>query len=154
MKRYVGLALLAPMLAAANLAQAMPADQKADARTEAGVLAVDHAWGDAEANGDVDFVARLLSPGYRSIGTNGKATDREAILASTKRHGASPDYKVKVAAWRQEHPTHGEVALFGDTAILTWISDAEANRGAVQSCDIFAYREGHWTAVYSQHLGA
>jgi len=25
--------------------------------------------------------------------------------------------------------------------------------GAIQSCDIFVYRGGHWRAVYSQHVG-
>ena len=100
--------------------------------------------------------ASLISelPGYRSIGADGKTTDREAILRSTRRHGASPDYKAKVAAWRLQHPSHGEVALFGDTAILTWVSDAADSRGKVQSCDIFVYRDRHWRAVYSQHVGA
>ena len=154
MKRSMCGALLALSFAVSGGAHAVPGRDTPDARTAAAVLAADNSWGDAEAEGNVAFVAQLLLPGYRSIGADGKATDREAILRSTRRHAASPDYKAKVAAWRLQHPSHGEVALFGDTAILTWVSDAADSRGKVQSCDIFVYRDRHWRAIYSQHIGA
>jgi len=154
MKRCIHSAFLALSLGASSGAQPMPARAAPDARTAAAVLAVDNAWGDAEAEGNVAFVSQLLLPGYRSIGTDGKTTGRDAIVKNTQRHAGSPDYKAKVAAWRQQHPSHGEVALFGDTAILTWVSDAPDSRGAVQSCDIFVYRDRHWRAIYSQHVGA
>ena len=154
MKRYMCGALLALSFGVSSAGHAMPGRDTPDARTAAAVLAADNAWGDAEAGGNVAFVAQLLLPGYRSIGADGKTTDREAILKSTRRHGASPDYKAKVAAWRLQHPSHGEVALFGDTAILTWVSDAPDSRGKVQSCEIFVYRDRPWRAVYSQHVGA
>ncbi|MEO6216241.1 MAG: nuclear transport factor 2 family protein [Sphingomonas sp.] len=154
MRRSMRGALLALSLGVSSGAHAVPGRDTPDARTAAAVLAVDNAWGDAEAGGNVTFVGQLLLPGYRSIGTDGKTTDREAILKSTKRHAASPDYKAKVTAWRQQHPSHGEVALFGDTAILTWVSNAADSHGKVQSCDIFVYRDRHWRAIYSQHVGA
>jgi len=124
-----------------------------DARTADAVIAVDNSWGKAEAEGNAASVSQLLMPGYRSIGADGRTTDRDTIVRNTMLHAGSSDYRVKVATWRQQHPSHGEVALFGDTAILTWVSDASANRGAIQSCDIFVYRDGHWRAIYSQHVG-
>jgi len=153
MNRLVWIAALALTVGRAGGAFAMPGGDKPDAKTPAAVLAADDAWGDAEIDGDAAFVARLLLSGYRSIGADGKTTSRDAIIASARQHAGSPEYKAKVAAWRAHHPSHGEVALFGDTAILTWISDAPESRGKVQSCDIFAYRAGHWRAVYSQHVG-
>lgn len=153
MNRLLWIAAFALTAGAAGSAFGKPGGDKPDARTPAAVLAVDDAWGNAEIDGDAAFVARLLLPGYRSIGADGKTTSRDAIIDSARQHAGSPEYKAKVAAWRAQHPSHGEVALFDDTAILTWISDAPESRGKIQSCDIFAYRAGHWRAVYSQHVG-
>ena len=135
----------------ATVAAAAPASHASDARTAEAVIGVDDAWGMAE--GDVAYVGQLPLPGYRSIGSDGKTTTRDAIIMSTRRHAADPDYKARVASWRQQHPSHAEVALFGDIAILTWVPDAVGRGGQVQSCDIFVYRGGHWRAVYSQHVG-
>jgi hypothetical protein len=91
-------------------------------------------------------------PGYRSVAADGKTAGRETILASTRSHAASPDYRTKVIAWRREHPSHGEVALFGDTAVLTWVSEEAGSEGRIRSCDVFVYRAGRWRAIYSQHI--
>lgn len=152
MNRYSCGAVLALGVAAATGGQA--AAHRPERQTAAAVIAVDDAWGKAEADGVAAFVGQLLMPGYRSIGADGKMTDRDSIIQNTMRHAGSSDYRTKVAAWRRQHPSHGDVALFGDTAILTWVSDASANRGAIQSCDVFIYRDGHWRAIYSQHVGA
>jgi hypothetical protein len=138
-------------LPSAGTAEVRPAPEP---RTAAAVLAADNGWGDAETRGDVAFVDALLSDGYRSIGHDGKVRTKVEILASTRAKGGTPARAAEVAAWRAQHPTQGNVALFGDTAVLTWMTAGTTNAGMVMSCDIFVYRDGRWRAIYSQHSDA
>lgn len=152
MKRLPHTALaLAAILAPAGAAEARPAPEP---RTAAAVLAADNAWGDAETRGDVAFVDALLADGYRTIGHDGKVRTKADVLAGTRARGGTPQRAAEVAAWRAQHPTKGEVALFGDTAVLTWVTAGTTNPAMVMSCDIFVYRGGRWHAIYSQHSDA
>ena len=142
---------LAVTLPCAGAADARPAREP---HTAAAVLAADNGWGDAETRGDVAFVDALLAAGYRTIGHDGKVRTKADVLASTRSRGGTPARAAEVAAWRAQHPTQGTVALFGDTAVLTWMSTGPTNPGLVRSCDIFVYRDGRWRAIYSQHSDA
>jgi hypothetical protein len=146
-----GIAVAAAILSATGAADARYAT---DPRTAAAVLAADDAWGQAEERGDVAFVDALLLADYRSIGHDGKVRNKSDILTSTRKKGGTPQRAAEVAAWRAQHPTRGLVTLFGDTAVLSWVSTSSANPGAVASSDIFVYRNGRWHAVYSQHSDA
>lgn len=149
--KHLLLATLALAVAAPATAEARPAPEP---HTAAAVLAADNAWGDAETRGDVAFVDALLADGYRTIGHDGKVRTKADVLTSTRARGGTPQRAAEVAAWRAQHPTEGTVALFGDTAVLTWVTAGATNAGMVKSCDIFVYRDGHWHAVYSQHSDA
>ena len=124
-----------------------------DARTAEAVEAVDDAWSKAEESGDVAYVDWLLLPGYRSVGHAGEITTKDGILANTRPHPGSADRAAKIAAWRAAHPP-SEVSIFGDTAILTWVSTKPGAPRPISSVDVFTYRDGHWRAVYSQHTDA
>jgi len=141
-------------LIALSGAAAAAADSKVEAKSAAAVKAADDAWGEAEANGDYAYVDRLLLPGYQSIGANGKATSKEKIVAGTHERGRSAERIAQIAEWKAAHPTRPEITIFGDTAVLTWVSAAPEKAGSVLSSDIFVYRKGHWRAVYSQHSTA
>ena len=127
------------------------APRPADARTAEAVIAEDMAWGDAEMRGDADFVDWLLLPGYRSIGHDGKATDKATIVTGTRDPEKVKAYAAKAAAYRAKWPSHPEVAMYGDTAVLAWTTTDPQTATPVRSCDIFVYRDGHWHAIYSQH---
>ena len=135
---------------------AMPARAQAprEERTAEAVVRADLAWGDAETRGDVAFVSALLLDNYVSVASNGRATTRAEIIESTRRHGGSPERAALVAAWRAAHPTRSEVTLSGDTAILKWVSTQAGADGTVSSVDVFAYTDGRWRALYSQHSTA
>jgi hypothetical protein len=76
----------------------------ADAKTAAGVITVDNAWGAAEESGDTAFVEHVLAPDYRSIGAEGQITDRAAILARV--HSShDPGRTARIAAYKTAHPT-------------------------------------------------
>lgn len=143
------------MVAMAALAVAAPAIAADEPRTAAAVIAADEAWGAAEVNGDAAFVEDLLLQGYQSIRPDGKATSREAIVASVrKRGGRSETLATQVAAWKAAHPTLARVSIYGDTAILTWTLVPSSSTGTVSSSDVFTYRGGRSHAVYSQHSTA
>lgn len=125
-------------------------------KTAAAVLAADDAWGAAEVRGDAAFVDWLLMPDYRSVNPNGTVTPKAKIVDGAKSRSGSKaaEMAVSVAAWKVAHPMRGDVALFGDTAVLTWISIRSDAGEPVSSCDVFVYRAGHWHAIYSQHSTA
>ncbi|HSI16767.1 MAG TPA: nuclear transport factor 2 family protein [Sphingomonas sp.] len=148
--------LHAALVLVATLPSAGPAEARPvpEPHTAAAVLAADNGWGDAETRGDVAFVDALLADGYRTIGHDGKVRTKADVLASTRARGGTPARAAEVAAWRAQHPTQGNVALFGDTAVLTWVTAGATDSGKVMSCDIFVYRGGRWRAIYSQHSDA
>jgi hypothetical protein len=129
-----------------------------DPHTAAAVRSADDAWAAAEEAGDAAFVDWLLLPGYQSVGANGKATSKAAIVAHTTQILTDPHARgaraAAVAAWKANHPSQAVVTLYGTTAVLTWVSAGASGKDAVYSCDIFFYREGHWRAIYSQHTAA
>jgi hypothetical protein len=148
-----GLAVAASFMVAALPAGAQAA-AAAEAKTAAAVRAADDAWGAAEMRGDAAFVDRLLLPAYRSIGPDGKVTTKAAIVEHARARRGATDAVAQVAAWKAAHPVRAEVAITGDTAVLTWVSTKPGSGEPVASCDIFVYRDGRWHAIYSQHTSA
>jgi len=136
-------------LASVLLAPSQPVPHSA-----AAVTALDDAWLQAEIRGDGDYLEKLLMGEYRSIGADGKVASKQDIVAHARARGNSPKMAARVAQWRADHPTHAEVTIAGDTAILTWISNKPGANATVSSCDIFVYTDGRWRALYSQHSAA
>ena len=146
------LIVIVAMLGAAYSAVAKPELHSATA-----VIRADEAWGDAEAAGNSEFVDDLLLPEYRSVGNDGHTASKSKIVEGTRKRAESAAaiaaYAEQVAAWRKAHPSHAEVTISDDTAVLRWVLDASTT-GAMSSCDVFVYRKGRWRALYSQHTGA
>lgn len=142
--------LLLTLLPLPLLADGPPAVDET-ARSAAAVQAVDQHWLEAETRSDTAWLDGLLLPGYRSIGADGKATGKAAILAYAARHGGSAKMKHEVAAWQAAHPLTQQVTLQGDTAIVSFVSTAPASKGKLYSSDVFVYADGRWRALYSAH---
>jgi hypothetical protein len=140
---------LLPLLIAASTPALAP-----EPRTPEAVLAADDAWGEAELAGDTKFLDQLLLLEYRSVGQDGRVTDKAKIVAHARMHSGSAEQAAKVAAWKAAHPTRGEVTIFGDTAVLRWVLLKPESGDPVSSSDIFVYRGDHWHAIYSQHTSA
>lgn len=125
-------------------------------RTEAAVVAADAAWSKAEDEGDVVFLDDLLAPDYQSIAPDGKSTGKAQILEAARKHTAlAPEERKAIvaqnAAWAALHIGTNRVVISGETAVLTRVSGMAGKEGRVASCDVFAYRDGRWHALYSQH---
>ena len=118
------------------------------------VRATDDAWGAAEVRGDANFLDRLLLPEYQSVGSDGKVTTKASIVAHARSRGPSSELAAQVSAWKASHPTHSEVLITGDTAVLTWASSKPGSTGAITSSDVFVHRADGWKALYSRHTAA
>jgi hypothetical protein len=123
-------------------------------KTEAAVLLVDQHWTDAEIHGDVAYVDQLLLPGYRTVNPDGIVKVKADILESARKNGQSDEMALKVAQYLKDHPMGKSVALVGDTAVITFYSEALGPQKGLLSCDVFVYMDGKWHALYSQHTTA
>lgn len=144
------------LLATASLIGAAPAEQR---RTAAQVIALDKQWSQAEDDGDAAWLEELLSPDYQSIAVDGSAIDRDHILATARRNATLDparrrEMAAKNAAWLAQHAGTMRVVLSGDTAVLTFVSKMQGKTGLVMSSDVFAWHDGRWHALYSQHSNA
>ncbi len=123
-------------------------------RTKEAVIAADERWGQAEQDGNSQYVDHLLLDGYTSIGSAGKVTTKAQIVKGAKERGKSAEYSKMVADWKAKHPSVANVAIYGDTAVLTWLPTNAGSTPPVNSSDIFVFRDGDWRAIYSQHTTA
>ena len=132
-------------------AYASTADETA--RNEAAVIAVDQHWLEAEESGDTAYLDDLLLPDYRSVGADGIAHPKSAIVAHAEKNRGSDTERRTVEAWIKAHPSGKSVVLHGDTAILSFYDPASGPQQGVRSSDIFVYVDRRWRALYSQHSG-
>jgi hypothetical protein len=134
--------------------QAVASQSKNEPQTAEAVMSADDGWMDAEIRGDGKYLSNLLLDGYVSIGSTGKITTKEQIISSAVKRGKSEQFAKDVSNWKSAHPSKASVAIFGDTAILTWNSNDPNSKTPVHSSDVFVYRNGHWLAIYSQHTSS
>lgn len=122
------------------------------AHTEAAVIAVDQHWLDAELDGDTAYLERLLLPEYRSVGADGVAHAKAAIVAHAAQNRGSDAARRRVEAWLAAHPSGTSVAIHGDVAVLSFYDPRLGPQQGVRSSDIFVYGgDRRWHALYSQH---
>jgi hypothetical protein len=162
---------VAAMFAAASPTRANPAPSAVPApaaapavavdetlQNEAALRAVDDHWGRAEQDGDVAYLAQLLSPEYRSIGVRGEATPRAALLEHAGRRTGSAEARAearkKVEAFKQTHPTEMAVVLHGTLGIVSFFNPKRGEDHSVRGADVFIYEGHRWHAVYSLHNAA
>ncbi|MGH8157394.1 MAG: nuclear transport factor 2 family protein [Rhodanobacter sp.] len=137
------------MIASSPAAIAAGSDETA--RNESAVIAVDQHWLEAELGGDTAYLDDLLLPEYRSVGADGVAHPKAAIVAHAAKNRGSDEERNKVEAWLKTHPSGKSVVIHGDTAILSFYDPVLGATKGVRSSDIFVYVEGRWHALYSQH---
>jgi hypothetical protein len=155
MKRNIAFGILVGMAGIAASNRSLAADAAGETeKTEAAVLLVDQHWTDAEVRGDVAYVDQLLLPGYRTVNPDGIVKEKADILESARKNGQSDTMASKVAQYLKDHPMGKSVALEGDTAVVTFYSEALGPQKGLLSCDVFVYLDGRWHALYSQHTTA
>jgi hypothetical protein len=140
------------LIAATPAARAAGIDESA--RSEAAVIAVDQHWLQAELGGDSAWLDAMLLPEYRSVGADGVAHAKAAIVAHAAKNRGSGEERRKVEAWLNAHPSGKSVVIHGGTAVLSFYDPVLGPQKGVRSSDIFVYVDGRWHAIYSQHSAA
>ena len=101
-------------------------------------------WNDAFMRGKTDYLECLLAPDYASVSPIG-VHDRVWELEHSRKNKGSSDPIPEVPGMRFEiHGNTGVMHLFKPTS-------ADGKRPAQYMADIFAFQDGAWRAVYSQH---
>jgi hypothetical protein len=129
------------------------AKAKAEAHTEAAVLAADDDWLAAELRGDVAALDARLMPSYRDVTPIGKVHTKSELLAGcAKRANKVTTPALQAAAdFRAQHPEVEHVLIEGDTALVQFESVKPEEKGIIRSMDVFVYKDGHWRGLYSAH---
>jgi len=139
----------------ASPARADPDEAKRD---EAALRAIDDHWGRAEEEGDVAYLAQLLGPEYRSIGSTGKVTTRAALLEHTRRRAGSAAARDEARkareAFKAAHPTQVSVVLHGTVGIVSFSNPKRGADQVVRGADVFVYEDNRWYAICSFHNAA
>ena len=107
---------------------------------EASVRAVENGWNAAFVTGDAAALDALLTPAYVSVGSNGAAHDKAAIIKAATTYAAQHPGQQATPM-----PASSTVELIGSTALVRHHGEKET------SMDLFKFEGGHWRAVYSQH---
>jgi len=149
----VALALTAMHPSRAHAQAAVPAAERE--MTVAGARAAEEHWDRAELDGETGYLDDLLLPEYRSVGGNGSVHPKAAIIAGAKKNAANRDAAAAAAdSFRKAHPTRTDVALHGNTAVVTFVSLVPASHEAIRGADILVFVDGRWHALYSAHSSA
>jgi len=116
--------------------------QSADAVS---IKRVEQAWTDAFLHGGTDYLQCLLTQDYVSVSAKGVPRDRMAIIGFAEKNKGKDTPMPSLP-----EPT---IEIYGNTAVVRSDSPAapDGKYPAMYSSDIFAFQDGAWHAVYSQH---
>ena len=124
------------------------ADQGSRTERDEAVLAqIQQALAKAWVGGDRATIERIIAPEWRSIGPDGRASDRASVLADVFEKRAHKILRVEVDDVR--------VQVFGDAAVVTGRTHGVGEfTGApydvvIRFTDTFVRRKGQWHAVAS-----
>jgi len=105
---------------------------------------VEDRWTEAFMRGGTDYLNCLLAPQYASISPIG-VHDRAWELETAAKHKGSSTPIPEVSGMTFE--------IYGNTGVMRLFKPASADgkQAAQYMADIFAFQDGAWRAVYSQH---
>ncbi|MBS0276434.1 MAG: nuclear transport factor 2 family protein [Proteobacteria bacterium] len=114
-------------------------------RSEAGVIATEHAWVKALATRNAKVLSCILAPGFMDMAWNNRLHSRAEILAGLAKR---PGNGIALSNMK--------VSLSRDRAIVRGVNTATKPDGSllgrVRFEDIFQYRDGMWRALTAQEV--
>lgn len=114
-------------------------------RSEAGVIATEHAWVKALATRNAKALSCILAPGFMDMAWNNQLHSRTEMLAGLAKR---PGNGIALSNMK--------VSLSGDRAIVRGVNTATKPGGSllgrVRFEDIFQYRDGMWRALTAQEV--
>jgi hypothetical protein len=105
---------------------------------------VEDRWNDAFMHGHVDYLECLLAPDYISVSPMGTHDRVWEIEHARKNQGSTAPIPDTPGILFEVHGNTGVMRLFKPAS-------ADGKQPAQYLADIFAFQDGAWRAVYSQH---
>jgi hypothetical protein len=106
---------------------------------------VEQSWSEAFMHGGTDYLQCLLTSDYVSVSAKGVPRDRATIVAMAEKNKGK---NTPIPSLPESN-----IQIYGNTAVVRSDSPAAPDRKypAMYSSDVFAFQDGAWHAVYSQH---
>jgi hypothetical protein len=105
---------------------------------------VEDQWDEAFLHGNIEYLQCLLAPDYASVSPKG-VHDRAWELEHARKNKGSTAPIPNVPGMTFE--VHGSTAI----ARLLKPASADGKQPASYAADVFAFQDGAWRALYSQH---
>ncbi len=124
--------------------------QKPDA---ASIKQAEDRWSQAYTQGGTEYLECLLTPDYVSVSAKGVPRDKAAIVSGAQKNAQQNKGKNDVKSKTLPALPEPKIQLYGDTAVVQSSLAADPNGlyPAMYSSDVFAFQDGAWRAIYSQH---
>jgi len=147
LKRILVIGLILAAIPATPVRAAVPNEHVCNASA---LAAVEDHWSVAELTGKVDYLQTLIAAQYRSVGANGRVSDKAAILAHAvtfaKDHSMLAMYRKSKSLYASLYQVHGT------TGVVIHYLRLKGPSSGITSVDVFSYNlSDGWSAVYSQH---
>lgn len=124
--------------------------QKPDA---ASIKQVEDRWSQAYMQGGTEFLECLLASDYVSVSAKGVPRDKAAIVAGAQKNAQQNKGKSDGKSQTLPDLPEPKIQLYGNTAVVqsSLAADLNGKYPAMYSSDVFAFQDGVWRAIYSQH---
>ncbi len=124
--------------------------QKADA---ASIKQAEDRWSQAYTQGGTEYLECLLTPDYVSVSAKGIPRDKATIVNGAQKNAQQNQGKNDGKSKTLPDLPEPKIQLYGNTAVVqsSLAADPNGKYPAMYSSDVFAFQDGAWRAIYSQH---
>lgn len=124
--------------------------QKPDA---ASIRQAEDKWSQAYMQGGTEYLECLLTPDYVSVSAKGVPRDKATIVSGAQKNAQQNKGKTDSKSKTLPDLPEPRIQLYGDTAVVqsSLAADPNGKYPAMYSSDVFAFQDGAWRAIYSQH---
>ena len=147
LKRILAISLFLAIITTTPVRAAVPNERACNASA---LAAVEDHWSVAALTGKVDYLKTLIAAQYRSVGGNGRVSDKAAILAHAVTFGKDPSM---MAMYRKSKSRYASLyQVHGTTGVVIHYLRTKGPSSGITGVDVFSYDQNDgWSAVYSQH---
>lgn len=110
-------------------------------------------WSQAYTQGGTEYLECLLTPDYVSVSAKGVPRDKATIVSGAQKNAQQNKGKSEAKSKALPDLPEPKIQLYGNTAVVqsSLATDPNGKYPAMYSSDVFAFTDGAWHAIYSQH---
>ena len=110
-------------------------------------------WSRAYTQGGTGYLECLLTSDYVSVSAKGVPRDKTTIVNGAQKNAQQNKGKNDGKSQTMPDLPEPKIQLYGNTAVVqsSLAADPNGKYPAMYSSDVFAFQDGAWRAIYSQH---